>query len=243
MSTTKYINSAEVFGTSAKSVAAGSEKLPEAYDRAITVNAFMQDIKRRYADDFKAAKFVKLYFFTDVSIYEETNENTYGFRSTSKQYMYVRPEMLAFTSLGPNKKVVNKVLDGGLKAFEAHGLYFETHLPQRQWDDAKKSYVGEPLKDEHGNVVYKATREVFKNVKVNCLLINTKEQQFHKKAGKWDLDDTDITYYDWKTQPIANERPESKYMMDNFYDDLEQFESDEAAVLKDDEPEMVIKRV
>ena len=235
---TKYVKSEEVFGTPAKSVATGSDKLPEAYDRAITVNDFMKDIKRRYADDFKTAKFVKLYFFTDVSVYEESKESTYGFRTTSKTYVYLRPEMLVFTSLGADKKVINKVINGGLDAFKEHGLYFETHLPQRQWDDDKKSYVGDPLKDDHGNTLYKATREIFKNVDVNCLLINTKEQHFHKQAGKWDLDDTDITYYDWKTQAIANDRTESKYMANNLYDELKQFESDAAAVLKNDTGEL-----
>ena len=36
---------------------------------------------------------------------------------------------------------------------------------------------------------------------------------------------------------------ESKYMVNNFYDDVDQFQSDEAAVLNNDEPEMVIKHV
>ena len=174
MSTTKYVDSAEVFG---KSTDVGSSSsatvLPDRYDRAITVHEFMEDIRRRYAADFKEAKFVKLYVFSDLSVYEQSSESTYGFRTTKKTYLYVRPEMIAFTSLGPNKKVVNTVLDGGLEPFQSSGLYFETHIPQRKWDDSRKGYVGEAIKDADGNEVFRLTREIFKGVKVNCMLIFT----------------------------------------------------------------------
>ena len=57
------------------------------------------------------------------------------------------------------------------------------------------------------------------------MIINTKQQKFVKKAGKFDLHDTEIAYYDWKVCYPLDTRNDAQYLITKLYANVDQFSS------------------
>ena len=218
---TSFINSEEVFGKQVETESTPKATEPaEFFEKAVSINQFVEDIKLRYPEEFNKAYQLKVYFFSDKSVYYNEIKNTYGMRTTTRHYAYIRPEMLVFASLSPDKKVINKVLNGGLDVYCDYGIRFETHI-KRQHNSEESLRID---------------REIMNDSKVNVLLINTKQQTYLKKPGRFDAPiDQEIKYYDWTTKLITESRPDYKYMMNTFYDKAEQFQSLEEMIEKNDD--------
>lgn len=196
-------------------------KAADAFDHAISINEFMSDISLRFKNDFDKAVQLSVYFFTDKSTYISKIESNYGIH----YYQYVRPELITFTSLDPKtKKQINVVRTKNLDAYADYGIRFETHIPQRMWDETNHKFMHEVKTNEDGSPVYKYSRELRTDRKVNYLIINTKQQKYIKKAGKFDLCDNEIVYYDWKVCYPPDKRNDAQYMITNMYGNVEQFE-------------------
>ena len=197
-------------------------KAAETFDHAISINEFMSDIRLRFKSDFDKAVQLSVYFFTDKSTYISKVESVYG----DHYYQYVRPELISFSSVDPKtNKTINIVRTKNLEAYSDYGIKFETHIPQREWDDAAHQYKHTYKTNEDGSPVYKFSREIRTDRKVNYLIINTKQQKFVKKAGKFDLHDTEIVYYDWKVCYPPDKRNDAQYMITKLYDTVDQFSS------------------
>ena len=224
MSSDKYIKSEIMYGNESEVVAKEVKSKPADYfEHYITVNQFIEDIKLRYPEEFNKARQIKVYFFTDKSVYYNEIKSTYGLRTTIRHYAYIRPEIITFTSITPEKKVINKVLNGGLEVYQDYGIRFETHIPK------------------HGSEEFRKDREVLTDSKVNILLINTAQQIYTKKAGRFDLFDKEINYYDWTTRMIKETQPDYKYIMKELYPKADQFETIEDTMTKNDDGEMTFE--
>ena len=221
MSSDKYIKSEIMYGNESEEAPKEVESKPaEYFEHSITINQFIADIKLRYPEEFNKARQIKVYFFTDKSVYYNEIKSTYGLRTTTKNYAYIRPEIITFTSITPEKKVINQVLNGGLDVYQDYGIRFETHIPR------------------HNSEEFRHDREVLTDSKVNILLINTAQQTYTKKAGRWDLMDKEINYYDWTTRMIKETQPDYKYVMKELYPKADQFESLEDTMEKNDDGEL-----
>ena len=186
-----------------------STSLADSFDHALSINEFMSDAHMRFRKDYDNALQLCVYFFTDKSVYSTKVDSSYG----THYYQYIRPEMIAFVKL--NEKTKKPKFFGvqtELDIYADYGLKFETHIPQRVWDDAAHKFTREVKTNKDGTPVYKYSREINTDHRVNYLLINLKQQKFVKKAGKFDLCENEILYYDWKICYPADTRNEVQYL-------------------------------
>ena len=189
-------------------------KPADSFARAISINEFMQDVHLRFQKDYDNALQLSVYFFTDKSTYTTKVENDYG----TRHFQYIRPEMITFTSLdAKTKKPVHVVRTQDLDVYADYGIKFETHLV---WNGKKYR----PATDEDDSSKFRAKCEIRSDRKVNYLVINTKQQTFVKKAGKFDLCDEEIKYYDWKVMYPVDTRNDVKWMLENIYPNAEEWD-------------------
>ena len=197
----------------------------KSFSESISINQFMKDLSFRFKDDYAEAVQLYIYFFTKESTYKLLKRNSYG----EKQYVVFRPEMITFVKYNKEtKKTKNVIRIKGLGVYDDYGVRFETSIPQRKWDDSNKRYLNEVKMDSKGDVMLKRTRELKTDCKVNMIQINTKEKVFVKKAGTFDICDTEVHYYDWRVLGVKDDRNDSKLMMSKLYPDIEQFTNEDA---------------
>ena len=197
----------------------------EAFDEAISITDFMKDLSLRFKKDYESAVQLYVYFYRKESTYTLLRTNSYG----SKRYIVFRPEMITFVYYNKeSKEIKHKIRTKGLTAYRDYGVKFETNVPMYKWDDSSKRYTKDLLKDEKGSVKFKSTHELKTDCKVNMLQINTKEETYVKKAGVFDICDTEVRYYNWRVVGVPDTRNDSKLLVEKVCPTPAQFDNVDA---------------
>ena len=211
-----------------------------AFTQAISMKAFVDDVKLRYPNEFSAAAQTWVYFYTKEDTYSSQEERTFGRRTTVRHYVTFRPRMIIFASVDAvTKKVTRIAKTKGLDVYCAYGIKFETHIPKHEWDAERKRASAEVKKDSDGNVIFKSEKELKEGCKVNMIRIINQLKTFKREASKWDLTSNEIEYYDWRVDAFKDDTTLVQYML-KYLKPADQFESleltlDEAAADDDGE--------
>ena len=205
-------------------------KPADSFSQAISMKAFVDDVKLRYPNEFKAAAQTWVYFYTKEDTYSSKEEQTFGLRTKVRHYVTFRPRMIIFASVDAATKKVTKVAKTkGLEVYCAYGIKFETHIPKHEWDAERKRVSTELKKDSDGNVIFKSEKELKESCKVNMIRIINQLQTFTKEASKWDMVSSEIQYYDWRVDACKDDTTLVQYMLKNLKPE-DQFESLEEAL-------------
>ena len=192
-------------------------KVADTLNKALSINAFVEDVSLRFRKDYKDCVQLMVYFFPDKSIYTKHVENTFGSRTVVKDQVFLAPEMLTFVYV-IDGKVKRKVHVNDLEVYKKYGICFDTHIP---------------IKNDEKN--FRADREIQSDHNVNCLLINTEVTIWNKPKSTFEVVSKIIEYHKWKVTAPSDSRNDSKYMMDNLYEKATQFENISDKVTKSNE--------
>ena len=128
-----------IFGHSTESVeeTSSSPSEPTEILPLLSMYQFCKDIQERYPDEFSSAEFIKVYFFSDKSVHEGDRTVRYGKKTFTNSLVYIRPELVMFSSIGPDGKYINKAVQD-LAEYSQNGVFFPSKSDSSvaRWGDA-----------------------------------------------------------------------------------------------------------
>ena len=193
------------------------KSLVKEFDAHISMTDFIDDLKLRYPKEFAASVQTLVYFYSDLSTYEYTNEYVAGLANITKNYIVFRPELITFVCYDEKTNKTNLIVKSkNIGVYARYGVHFETHIPCRKWDDTTKRYTHEIIPNK-----FKSDRELYRDYKINMIRIINKKQSYEKPKTKFDYCNKHIEYYNWKTEPIRDSERLARYMFENMK--VEQF--------------------
>ena len=171
--------------------------LPTRVAPALSVYKFAKDLQERHPDEFRSAKFIKVYFFTDKSVHEVTRTAVYGRQHFNRRYLYIRPELIAFSSMSPDRRLINKVMEC-VNEYQTHGIYIN-YNGESEWQSS-----------------FQASHELKTGYAINCITINPSERSYVKRGEN-------VNYFRWDIIGVSSSSSASRHLMENVYDEVEQF--------------------
>ena len=189
------------------------------FDTHISITEFIDDLKLRFPKEFAASVQTLVYFYSQLSTYEYSEEFDFGFNISTKHYIVFRPEMITFVCYDEKiDKTKLIVKTKNLDVYARFGVRFETHIPCRKWDDSAKKFTHEIIPDK-----FKADRELRTNSQINMIRIINQKQSYDKPKAKYDFRKKNIEYYNWRIEGVKDSEKLAQYMLQNMK--VEQFKN------------------
>ena len=163
---------------------------------AMSLYKFVKDLQERHPEEFQSAKFIRVYFFSDKSVYETTRTIFFRGQRQSNRFIYIRPESIAFSRVRPDGKLINKVIDCAAE-YQTYGIYIN-YNGNSSWDPS-----------------FQASHQLKRSDKVNIISIDAFERTYVKRGDP-------VKYFKWEINGVPDSV--SRSLMEKLnYTEAEQF--------------------